>query len=324
MFTEQTMDHLALSNMPAPQTPEKARAQAAAKAQRGARSALLGMGVSAVLGAVKIAGGIVGHSYALIADGVESLLDIASALAVWGGLKISASDPNRRFPYGYGKAEALVGILIAAGLLATALVLAVQSVREIMQPHRAPAAWTLGVLGVVVVAKELLFRWLVSTASDIGSHAVESDAWHHRSDALTSLTAAAGIGVALWGGPGYESADDWAALFACGLIAFNGGRLLRNGLREVLDAAPRDDTLERVRAIAGAVDGVAGIDDCRARRSGLGWLIDIHVEVDGDLPVREGHRIAHDVKDALLAADLRVLDALVHIEPAGGVDGSSR
>ncbi len=305
--------------MTTPPTPDDARAEAAAKAQQGVRAALVGMGVSAALGAVKIFSGVVGHSYALIADGVESLLDIASALAVWGGLKVSAADPNRRFPYGYGKAEALVGLLIAAGLLATALVLAVQSVREILQPHRAPAAWTLAVLAVVVIAKELLFRRLVRTASDIGSHAVESDAWHHRSDALTSLTAAVGISIALWGGPGYEAADDWAALFACGLIALNGGRLLRNGLREVLDAAPRDDTLERVRAIAGAVDGVAGIDDCRARRSGLGWLVDIHVEVDGELPVREGHRIAHAVKDALLAADLHVLDALVHIEPAGGV-----
>lgn len=308
--------------MTAPQTPDDARAQVAANAQRGARSALLGMGVSIALGAVKIFSGIVGHSYALIADGVESLLDVTSALAVWGGLKISATDPNRRFPYGYGKAEALVGILIAAGLLATALVLAVQCVREIMQPHQAPEAWTLGVLAVVVIAKELLFRRLVHTGGEIGSQAVESDAWHHRSDALTSLAAAVGIGVALWGGPGYESADDWAALAACGLIAFNGVRLLRNGLREVLDAAPRDDTLERVRAIAGAVEGVTGIDDCRARRSGLGWLVDIHVEVDGDLPVREGHRIAHAVKDALLAADLRVLDALVHIEPAGGVGGA--
>jgi divalent metal cation (Fe/Co/Zn/Cd) transporter len=127
-----------------------------------------------------------------------------------------------------------------------------------------------------------------------------------------------GIAVALWGGPGYESADDWAALAACGLIAFNGLRLMRRALAEVLDAAPKDDTLDKIRAVATGVDGVATIEKCRARKSGLGWLVDIHVEVNGDMPVRDGHRIAHDVKEALLADDLSVLDALVHVEPAGG------
>jgi cation diffusion facilitator family transporter len=307
--------------MASPATPDEARAHAAQHARRGVRAALMAMGVSAVLGAVKVTSGIVGHSYALIADGVESLLDIVSSLAVWGGLKFSTTDPNKRFPYGYGKAEALAGLLIAGGLILTAVALAVQSVREILTPHSTPAAWTLAVLAVVVAAKELLFRRLLRTGGEIGSHAVESDAWHHRSDALTSLAAAVGIGIALWGGKGYEAADDWAALAACGLIAYNGVRLLRGALAEVLDAAPTDDTLAQIRETATKVRGVTGIDDCRARRSGLGWLVDIHVEVDGALPVREGHRIAHDVKEALLKADLRVLDALVHIEPTGGVGG---
>jgi cation diffusion facilitator family transporter len=279
------------------------------------------MAVSAVLGAIKVTSGVLGHSYALIADGVESLLDIASGLAVWGGLRISATDPNHRFPYGYGKAEALAGLVIAAGLLLTSAGLAVQSVSEILTPHHSPEPFTLAVLVGVVAVKEVLYRRLSKTAGEIGSRAIESDAWHHRSDALTSLAAFIGIAIALWGGPGYESADDWAALAACGLIAFNGWRLLRSSLAEVLDAAPTDDTLARVRETAGAVPGVTGIETCRARRSGLGWLVDIHVEVDGDLSVREGHRIAHDVKDALFAADLGVLDALVHIEPTGGVGG---
>jgi cation diffusion facilitator family transporter len=297
---------------------------AAAQAQRGLRATVAAMAVSAVLGAVKVTSGVIGHSYALIADGVESLIDIASGLAVWGGLRVSATDPNHRFPYGYGKAEALAGLLISGVLLVTAVGLAVQSVSEIITPHHAPEPWTLAVLVVVVATKELLYRKLHATGGEIGSHAVKTDAWHHRSDAITSLAAFVGIAIALWGGAGYESADDWAALAACGLIAFNGWRLLRGSLAEVLDAAPTDDTLDRVRAAAGAVPGATGIDDCRARRSGLGWLVDIHVEVDGDLPVREGHRIAHDVKEALLAANLGVLDALVHIEPTGGVGGAKR
>jgi cation diffusion facilitator family transporter len=309
---------------PPPSTPEEARAQAAEQARQGVRAALMAMGVSAALGAVKVTVGVVGHSYALIADGVESLLDVAGSLAVWGGLKIAATDPNQRFPYGYGKAEALAGLVIAVGLVVTAAGLAVQSVREIITPHRTPAWYTLPVLLAVVVAKELLFRRLLRTAGEIDSRAVESDAWHHRSDALTSLAAAIGISVALWGGRGYESADDWAALAACGLIAFNGALLLRGSLAEVLDAAPDDHLLAQIRGTAEGVDGVARIETCRARKSGLGWLVDLHVEVDGDLPVREGHRIAHDVKEALLAADLSVLDALVHIEPAGGVGEAKR
>ncbi len=300
-----------------PSTPQEARAQAAQQAERGARAAIVAMAVSALLGTVKVTSGLVGHSYALVADGVESLLDIVSSLAVWGGLKISATDPNKRFPYGYGKAEALVGVLISGALLLTAAALAVQSVREILAPHRAPAAWTLAVLAVVVAVKELLFRGLMRTGTEIESRAVESDAWHHRSDAITSLTAAVGISIAIWGGKGWEAADDWAALAACGLIAFNGVRLARGALAEVLDAAPDDKLLVQIRDVAEAVDGVAAIEKCRARKSGLGWLVDIHVEVDGDLPVREGHRLAHEVKEALLGAKLGVLDALVHVEPAG-------
>ncbi len=301
---------------PSTPSPDQLRASVVQHAQRGVRAAITAMIVSGVLGAVKVIAGVAGHSYALIADGVESLLDIVSSLAVWGSLKISMSDPNKRFPYGYGKAEPLAGLAIAAGLIVVAAVLAVQSVHEIRSPHQGPAPFTLAVLVVVVAVKELLFRWLAKTGREIESRAIESDAWHHRSDALTSLAAFVGISIALWGGNGYEAADDWAALIACGLIAYNGYRLLRAALAEVLDAAPADETLLRIREIASAVPGVSGIDDCRARRSGLGWLVDIHVEVDGAMPVREGHRIAHEVKDALLASGVGVLDALVHIEPA--------
>ena len=298
-------------------TVETARADVGAQAARGMRAALLAMGVSGVLGAVKVIAGVAGHSYALIADGVESLLDIVSSIAVWGSLKVAAADPNHRFPYGYGKAEPLAGLVIAAGLVVVAGVLSIQSIHEIRKPHQAPAPFTLIVLVVVVAVKELLFRWLVRTGKEIESRAMESDAWHHRSDALTSIAAFIGISIALWGGEGYEAADDWAALAACGLIAFNGVRLFRGALGEILDAAPQGETLVRIREIAAGVQGVAGIDDCRARKSGLGWLVDIHVEVDGEMPVREGHRIAHEVKDALLSSEAGVLDALVHIEPSG-------
>jgi cation diffusion facilitator family transporter len=299
-----------------PTTPAEARDVAAAAARRGERAAAGSLLVNAALAVVKILAGVLGNSYALIADGTESLLDVFSSLIVWSGLRVAASEPTDRFPYGRGKAEPLAGVAIAAALLLAAAVLAIQSVREILTPHHAPAPFTLLVLVSVIAIKEVMFRRLSRTAADIESRAIESDAWHHRSDAITSAAAFIGISIALWGGEGYESADDWAALVACAFIAFNGFRLMRAALADVLDAAPADETLLLIRATAETIPGVVGVESCRARKSGLGWLVDIHVEVDGDLPVREGHRLAHEVKDALLGADLNVLDALVHIEPA--------
>lgn len=289
----------------------------AASTERGMRSVVLGTLASAVLAAVKIITGVLGRSYALIADGVESMLDIVTSLAVWGGLRIAANPPNDKYPYGYGKAEPFVALVAASGLLVAAVGIAVQSVREILTPHRSPAAFTLVVLVVVVVTKEVMFRILFRTGKAIGSRAVQTDAWHHRSDALTSVAAFIGISVALVAGEGYESADDWAALFATLVIAYNGVRLFRSSMREILDASPSPELVERVRRISQNAEGVVEIDLCRVRKSGLGLFVDIHVVVDGNMTVRKGHAIAHDVKDALLMSDLSVLDVVVHIEPVG-------
>jgi cation diffusion facilitator family transporter len=272
--------------------------------------------ISLALGIVKIVAGVLGHSYALIADGVESMLDVASGLVVAGSLKLAAQPPDERYPFGYGKVEPTAAIVIATGLLAAATIITIQSVREILRPHLAPAPFTLVVLVLVVITKELLFRFLSRAGLSINSKALQTDAWHHRSDSLTSLAAFIGISVALWGGKGYEQADDWAALFAAGIIAFNGGKLLRSAWREMMDAALPEHIIEDIREIARQVDGVAGIDMCRVRKSGLGLWVDIHVEVHGDMTVRDGHRIAHDVKDALVASKHNVMDAIVHIEPA--------
>lgn len=291
------------------------RAKVTESAARGARATVTAIVVSAALAAIKIIAGITGYAYALIADGVESMLDIMSALVVLGSLRIAASPPNERYPYGYGRAETLGAFVIATGLLVAAIGIAIQSVREIVTPHHMPARWTLIVLFLVIVVKEVLFRYLSRTAARIESRSVGADAWHHRSDALTSAAAFVGISIALVGGPGYEAADDWAALFACGIIAFNGYRLMRGALRDVMDAAPPAAFEDRVRDVASAVDGVAQIDKCLARRSGFGYFVDMHIEVDGRIPVRDGHEIAHRVKDALISSDLRILDANIHVEP---------
>ena len=272
--------------------------------------------VNLVLALIKISTGVLGNSYALVADGIESTTDIFSSLIVFGGLQLSSRPPDENHPYGHGKAESLAAMLVSIFLIGAAFLIAVQSIREIRTPHSSPAWYTLVILTIVIVVKELLFRRMLRVGETLDSTSLRSDAWHHRSDAITSLAAFVGISIALVGGEGYESADDWAALLACGIILINGLRLLRPALNEVMDAAPPDAFEERVVALASGVEGVVKIEKCRIRKSGLGYLMDIHVEVNSEIPIREGHLIGHEVKDQLLGSDLPITDVVVHIEPA--------
>ena len=296
---------------------------AASNLQTGARVALLGLGINVVLAAVKIFAGVIGNAYVLIADGIESALDIAGSMVIWGGLKLAARPPDASHPYGHGKAEPIAAIVVSIIVLAAALGLAIQSVREIFLPHHGPAPFTLIVLIVVVIVKELLFRYVNRIGQDVESTAVQTDAWHHRTDAMTSIAAFVGISVALIGGEPWRSADDWAALFACGLIAGNGYRLLKPALHEIMDTAPRGDIVTVVEKAARSVRGVLEVEKCYLRKMGLSYYADLHVGVNGDISVREGHHIAHQVKRAIQDADPRIADALVHIEPVRERSNSS-
>lgn len=282
---------------------------------KAANAPLVGVFINAALATVKITGGIIGNSGALIADGIESCADVVSSLVVWGGMKISLKPADEDHPYGHGKAEPLAALFAAAGLIVAAVVIAVESIKQIITPHESPAWYTLIILVGVVVVKLLLSKFVSDHGDAVESTALKTDAMHHLSDALTSGAAFIGILIALVGGAGYEAADDWAALAACLLITYNGVNLLRDGIDELLDAAPTAEYEEKIRTVARRVDGVIDIEKCRIRKSGLHRLIDIHVEVDGDLSVRRGHEIAHLVKDALIASEHGVADVLVHIEP---------
>ena len=284
--------------------------------QTGARVALFGMIVNLIFAAAKILGGLFGHAYVLIADGIESGLDIAGSFVIWGGLKFAARPPDETHPYGHGKAEPIAAAVVAFGVLAAAAGLAIQSVREILTPHHGPAPFTLGILIVVIVVKEILFRYVNCIGRHVESTAVQTDAWHHRSDALTSAAAFIGISVALIGGSGWQSADDWAALFACAVIAGNGIRLLRPALYEIMDTAPGGKIVRSIRRAARSVPGVMQVEKCRVRKMGLDFYVDLHVGVKDSISVREGHEIAHQVKAAIQQNDSRVADVLVHIEPA--------
>ena len=284
--------------------------------EAGLRSTFVGIVVNMLLAATKGVAGVAGNSYALIADAIESATDIASSLIVWGGLKISALPPDEDHPYGHGKAEPLAAVAVSLTLVAAAIGIAIQSTREIITPHHAPAPFTLIVLILVVVTKETLYRFVFKVGESVNSTAVKSDAWHHRSDAITSAAAAIGISVALIGGEGYESADDWAALFASAIIVVNAFRILRPAVNEVMDAAPPAGVELSIREAAQRVPGVILLEKCFVRKAGFSYYVDLHVTVDGGLSVREGHDIARKVKQAIRSSRPHVVEVLVHIEPS--------
>ena len=272
--------------------------------------------INLVLALIKISTGVIGNSYALIADGIESTSDIFSSLIVLSGLQISSKPADQSHPYGHGKAESLAALAVAIFLIGAGILIAIQARREILSPQQAPAWYTLPILAVIIVVKEGLYRKMYSVGTDLDSSSLRSDAWHHRSDAVTSLAAFVGISIALIGGPGYESADDWAALLAVSIIFANGIRLLRPALDEVMDASVSDDIEQQVISIASSVDGVVAIEKSRIRKSGLGYLMDLHVQVDSDISVKDGHAIGHIVKGRLMESSVPITDVVIHIEPA--------
>jgi cation diffusion facilitator family transporter len=275
------------------------------------------MAVNLVLSGTKLAAGIAGHSHALVADAVESFADIFSSLIVWRGLIVAAAPPDEDHPYGHGKAEPIASAIVAAMLLGAALWIAITACAEIMEPHRSPAPFTLIVLLVVVAVKESLFRFVSREGRAVDSSAVKTDAWHHRSDAITSVAAGIGISVALIGGKGFEAADDVAAIAAAGVIAWNGWHLLRPALNELMDTAPGHEVIDQIRQMGTTIPGVDRVEKCIVRKVGYQYFVDMHVEVDPQMTVLRSHEIAHDVKDKIREAIPAVSDVLVHIEPLG-------
>ena len=287
-----------------------------ARLKRSLRVTLVGLVINAVLASAKFTAGILGHSHALIADAVESLADVFSSIIVWRGVVVAAEPADEDHPYGHGKAEPLAAATVATMLLVAAVWIAVQAFREIAHPHAAPASFTLLVLLAVICIKEGLFRFVLREAISVESSAVQTDAWHHRSDVITSLAAAIGISVSLLGGKGYESADDVAAIVAAAIIAWNGSRLLRPALNKLMDRTPSRELSERIRHIAESVEGVDRVEKCLVRKMGYQFYADMHVEVNPRMTVQHSHEIAHEVKDKVRDQIPRVRDVLVHIEPS--------
>ncbi len=285
------------------------------RARQGAQLVLRGIFLNAILAILKLTGGFLGHTYALIADGTESLLDVFSSALVWTGFRVAARPPDADHPFGHGRAEPLAALAVAGLTFCATGWIAWHAIHLIVTPHQGPHWATLPLLAAIVAAKIWFSRRLGAAEIETGSIALGIEAWHHGADALTSAAAFIGIAIAVAGGRGWEAADDWAALFACAVIAFNGVTALKKALGEIMDTAVPVSVDDGVRAIAAAVPGVRALDKCRVRKSGLSHLVDIHVRVDGEQSVRAGHDIAHAVQDALLASNLRITDVSVHVEP---------
>ncbi len=275
----------------------------------------ISMALNGALAVVKLVAGITGHSNALIADAVESLGDIFSSAIVWGGLVIASRPADEDHPYGHGKAEPLAALAVAVMLIAAAAGIVMQATRGVRIPHESPAWYTLVVLLFVIVIKELMYRYESRTARRINSTAVFVDAWHHRSDALTSAAAAVGITIALIGGEAYAAADDWAALLACLVIVANGLGFARTAVGELMDTNPDTALLDTIRLAALQVDGAEFVEKVLIRKMGSRLYVDLHLEVDPALSVSRAHEIAHKVKDVVMTRWPKVADVLVHVEP---------
>ena len=259
--------------------------------------------------------GFLGNSYGMIADAIESTCDILSSILTLFGLRYSNKPPDKNHPYGHGKVEPMVTFVVVGFLITSASIIAFKSIQHIQTPHNLPKPYTLIVLGFIIIIKEIFYRIVVRKSKEIKSSLLKADAWHHRSDAITSLAVFIGIAFALIMGKGYESADDWAALFAAVIIFFNSFLIFRPALGEIMDEHFYDDLILDIRRTAGNVEGVIATEKCNVRKFGLRYHIDLHATVDANITVKEGHDIAHNLTKELKDKLPEIADVLVHIEP---------
>lgn len=288
----------------------------------GQRFVIAGVIFNLVLGIIKTTTGILGHSIVLIADGMESMLDVITSLSTFCALGYALKPPDLEHPYGHGKAESLVAIINSLVLCFLGVVIAIFSIHRLVNnishgehSHR-PEGYTLAILMIVVLLKEIFFQIIYYQSKKIGSTAMLAEAWHHRSDMMVSLTAFIGITLSLFGGSNYENADSWAALVACSIIFYNATNIFRSSLAEMMDTRVSEQIEKTIIRLACEIKGVRSAEKCRVRKSGLSLIADLHIRVDGTMSVTEGHIISHQVKNHLLRAGLSLTDITLHLEPA--------
>ena len=267
------------------------------------------------LAIIKGLAGFFGNSYALIADAIESTTDIFASFLVLFGIKYSNRPADKNHPYGHGRAEPLITFLVVGFLITSATVIAYESIINIRTPHQLPKTWTLIILGAIIIWKEYSFRLVMKRSVQTNSSSLRADPWHHRSDAITSVAAFIGISIALILGNGYEAADDWAALFASGFILYNSYLIFRPALGEIMDEHLYDDLIAQIRVVSLQVDGIIDTEKCFIRKAGMQYHVDLHATVESNITVKEGHDLAHKLKDTLREKIPELGHVLIHVEP---------
>lgn len=283
--------------------------------QTAIRTAYFSIIGNTILALIKGIAGFFGNSFALIADAIESTTDIFSSFLVLVGLTYAKRPADENHPYGHGKIEPLITFLVVAFLVTSATVIAYESIYNIQTPHEVPESWTLFVLGAIILWKETSFQIVIKKSKETNSSSLKADAWHHRSDAITSIMAFIGISIALIFGKGYESADDWAALLASAFILYNSYLIFRPALGEIMDEHMYDDLLKEIQKKSINVDGILGTEKCFIRKAGMKYHVDLHAIVDGEISVQKGHDLSHKLKDYLRSEIPNLGHVLIHIEP---------
>lgn len=284
--------------------------------QTAVRATYFSIASNTLLALIKGLAGFFGHSYALTADAIESTTDIFSSFLVLFGIKYSNKPADENHPYGHGRAEPLITFLVVGFLITSATIIAHESITNIGVPHKLPEPWTLIVLGVIILWKEYSFRLVMKRSKEANSSSLRADAWHHRSDAITSVAAFIGISIALFFGKGYESADDFAALFASGFILYNSYKIFRPALGEIMDENLYDDLIVEIRKVSLQVNGIVYTEKCFIRKAGMKYHVDLHAVVNSNITVKEGHDISHLLKDTLRKEIPELGHVLIHIEPS--------
>ncbi|MDF3027644.1 MAG: cation diffusion facilitator family transporter [Fluviicola sp.] len=283
------------------------------KAEKTAWFSLVGNFIMAI---VKGLVGYFGNSYALIADAIESTGDVFASALVIVGFRYARRPPDENHPYGHGKVEPLITFVVVGFLVASATLIIIESIHNIQTPHKAPASYTLWFIGGIIIVKELFFRFVSKSGKEVGSTSLQADAWHHRSDAITSACAFVGIAIAVYMGDTWAQADDWAALVASLIIFYNAYKIFRPALGEIMDEHVHDEFISVIREKAKEVDGIHTTEKCWVRKSGMRYWVDLHIHVDGKLSVHEGHTISHNLKKYLMDEIPEIEDVLVHVEPS--------
>jgi cation diffusion facilitator family transporter len=285
------------------------------KGQQAIQTSIISIIGNAFLAAVKLVAGILGSSFALIADAIESMTDIVSSFIVFLGLKYALRSPDENHPYGHGRAEPLVTFIVVGFLILSATLILIQGIRNLMVPQSPPESFTLLILGGIILFKEVFYRFVNRRSQETGSTSLKADAWHHRSDAITSLMAFIGILISIYFGEGFEKAEDIAAMVAGLIILFNAYRIFRPALGEIMDEHLYDEQVIKVKSFAKSIPGIIDTEKCYIRKSGMHYWVDVHVVVDAEISVAEGHLIGHQLKDQLMAKFPEIINVFVHIEP---------